>query len=116
MDSKEDLLREVHALEKTLEQSASLGDDARPEKVELRRKLAEHRAKISTIGERVFAAKPLQDAFRAEFSKMRAAMALHHASWPIVTIDPRSSQYQVSVQAERDANRRFISWVERHCA
>lgn len=115
MDSKQDLLREVQALENTLQHSASLGDDARPEKVNLRRKLAEHRAKISAIGESVFADKPQQDAFRAEFSKMRTAMALHHASWPIVAIDRTNPRYEASVQSEREANRRFVDWVRKHC-
>ena len=115
MSEEHELLREISALETTLQRSASLGDDSRREMVELRRRIATVIATISKLGEAVFATDPQRSAFKAELARMRAATALHHASWPIVAIDRGDPRYQSSISTAREANKKFIDWVRLQC-
>jgi hypothetical protein len=68
--------------------------------------LADIHASGSAIADPVF-----NNAFRSQFSKMRSAMALHHASWPVVAIDLDDPAYQASIQTQREACRIFFAWV-----
>lgn len=115
MTAEGDLLQAVRDLETTLRQSADLperDDNAhRKQGIELRRQIAKQILKVSETGELAFEASDVRGNFRAEFSKMRAAMAHHQASWPIVAIDRSDPSYHASVSALRDANTHFFAWV-----
>lgn len=108
------LLSAVDAYEEILRQSAGLRNgetDRRREAVQLRRLISERIPEISSLGDAVFTAPDTHVTFRNEFARMRSAVAFHQASWPIVGIEPANPQYQESVRAIREANRRFIDWV-----
>jgi hypothetical protein len=107
----------VVQLEATLRQSANLpgrGDNAdRKVAVTLRRRIAEQIATVSEAGELVFNALERRSEFRTRISRMKTAMALHQASYPIVSIDRRDPDYRasVAVAALRAANGSFFDWV-----
>lgn len=63
-------------------------------------------------GEAVFRMGAAQDhapAFREALRKMRHALALHQASWPVITISPENPDYKASMlavlRAHQDLNR-----------
>ncbi len=115
-----DLLRIVAELEATLRQSAELPDRSdnadRKAAVALRRRMAEHIAAAAEAGELLFGALSRRSEFRSRISRMRTVMALHQASYPIVSIDRRDPAYRASVAALRAANEGFFKWVRTELA
>ena len=113
MSKTGELKVELDNLEALLLRSAGLGeglDKHRKKGVEYRRQIGEKVALIGSLGEHAFGSETRAE-FRREFSKLRSALALHQASWPIVAIDVANAQYQASVQTLRETSRSFISWV-----
>ena len=53
----------------------------------------------------------LSQAYRAKFSRMRSAAAIHQANWPAVTLGDDPEKYQQSANGVREANRNFIDWM-----
>lgn len=108
------LLVAVDAYEEILRQSAGLRNgetDRRREAVQLRRLISERIVEIRLLGDAAFSTADAHTAFRNEFARMRAAVAYHQASWPIVGVEPMNPHYQESVRRVREANRHFIAWV-----
>lgn len=116
VDTRE-LLRAVEQVETLLNQSWDLaGDDFqrhRKEAIALRRLISDQTATIGKLGDAAFESPDKQNDFRRQFSATRSAMAFHHASWPIVSIDLESPEYLVSAKAMRKAYDDFIAWVKR---
>lgn len=112
---KRELLDALGELETTFRQSASLASndlkESRKEAVQLRRVMADKLNTISSLGVSALESSGLGDAFRSEFSKMRSAIAHHHASWPIVSIDLQDPEYLASIKRMRESYTAFISWV-----
>jgi len=116
LSSKRNLLDAVEALEASFSRSASLGgenfDAKRKEVVQVRREISDQLGIVSSMGNVAFDGTPLQDLFRSEFSKMRSALALHQASWPVVAIELENPDYLSSVTALRESTVRFMAWVK----
>lgn len=116
MVSKSELWRAIEQVEQLLNQSWDLADNdflsRRKEAIALRRSIADQTATIGKLGEAAFVERDQQDAFRQRFSATRTAMALHHASWPIVSIDLASRDYRASARSMRQAYNDFIDWVK----
>lgn len=115
MDARADLLRALDAFEAIVLESANLGDENfdanRRRGIELRRLMGEQRSTIGGLAENAFGdAKQLQQ-FRSIFNDMRAAMAAHHAAWPLVSIELSNPDYRASIRQSRDATHNFIRWV-----
>lgn len=115
MCQAKDLLHLLSEYEATLRQSAELpegGDNVhRKTAVALRRRMADQIASLAAVGETVFANDVRKADFRNRISRVRTAMALHQASYPIVAIDRQDAAYRTSVSAVRAANDGFIRWV-----
>jgi hypothetical protein len=116
LSSKRNLLDAVEALEASFRRSASLGgenfDAKRKEAVQMRREIADQLAVVSSMGNLAFDGTALQDPFRSEFAKMRSALALHQASWPVVAIQLENPDYLSSVTMLRESTARFMAWVK----
>ncbi|WP_010161938.1 hypothetical protein [Sphingomonas sp. PAMC 26617] len=114
------LLEAVNLLETLHNNAARLGNDwlvkNRRQAVDLRRKITALHAEISRAGDETFRDTPQYSEFRSQFSKLRSAIALHQASWPIVAIDTENPEYLSSVQSTREASRQFITWVRQNFA
>jgi len=112
---RDKLLAAIDLLEASFAQAVKLGDDNfiehRKEVIQLRRVILEQNSAIAALCDEAFGNSEGREAFRAAFSKMRSAMAHHQASWPVVSINFESLDYIASLQAMRDANRNFITWV-----
>jgi len=112
---RDELLRAIDALEATLHQSAELADDEKADNrgagIKLRRLIAEQVAAVGSFGEQAFGEGIQIGTFRQEFSKMRAALASHQATWPIIAINRGDPNYIASVKALRETNRKFIAWA-----
>ena len=116
MGTASDLLRAIQRIEVLLNQSWDLADDfqnQRKEAIALRRLISDQTAAIGKLGESVFEGSDKQNAFRRNFSAARSAMAFHHASWPIVSIDLADPAYRASSRSMRQAYEEFIAWVKR---
>lgn len=115
MTARAELSSAVSELEALFRRSAELAtedrDANRREAVALRRAIAERNGAILALGEQAFEDSERRTAFRSEFSRMRSALALHRASWPIVSIVLTDPAYVTSVQTSREAHRRFVDWV-----
>ncbi len=115
MNERQELLEAIKLLEATFRKSASLGDENfkehRKEAVQLRREIAAQLANISKLGTTVFEGKSTAETFRSQFASMRATMAMHHASWPIIAIDLENPEYRASATTLRESNGKFIAWV-----
>jgi hypothetical protein len=115
MSTRGDLLKAVTALEETFRRSAGLGGSKfrsnRREVVQLRREIGARMSELAVVSAALDDA-GLRERCRDEVSRMRAAVALHHASWPVVAIDLENTSYQVSIQTMRAAYRRFIEWAK----
>lgn len=115
MTGREELLDAIAALEAAFVQAAELGKDNflehRKEVVELRRLIAGQNASIASLCDDAFAEPETRQAFRNEFSKMRSAMALHQASWPVVSIAFDNPDYLSSLTLMQEAHRNFIRWA-----
>jgi hypothetical protein len=82
------------------------------EYVGLRRLLHLHMDVAAERGEAVFRTGAAQDhapAFREALRKMRHALALHQANWPVIAISPDNPDYRASmfdvIRAHQDLNR-----------
>jgi len=116
MTERARLLQAVNELEATIRESFRLGDqdfnNNRQDALRLRRLITERMAEISSLSDRCLDGSILHGQFRSAFSKMRSAMAFHHASWPIVAIDLESAEYTLSAAKLREATDSFILWVK----
>ncbi len=105
----------IDELEATLLASARLADDRdndnRQEGIKLRRVIADKLLIVSQLGQAAFRDTDQSATFQRKFSSMRAILAHHQASWPIVSIDSADPAYIASVREMREANRGFIIWV-----
>ncbi len=114
MSTRNDLLKAVTALEDTFRRSADLGGDEfrsnRREVVHLRREIGSRMSELAAVIAALDEA-DLRERCRAEISRMRAAVALHHASWPVVAIDLEEAGYKASIHTMRCAYRQFIEWA-----
>ena len=115
MTGRQKLLDAVNALEAAFAQGAKLGDnnfsEHRKEVIQLRRLIAAQTSSIGPLCEEAFEQAEEQQAFRSEFSKMRSAMALHQASWPVVSIDFENPDYLSSLRSMQEAHRKFVAWA-----
>lgn len=75
--------------------------------------MGEKRSKIGDLAGAAFADPEEMEKFRAMFNDMRAAMAAHHSTWPLVSIDLSNPEYRASIQQSRDATHRFINWAKK---
>ena len=112
------LSREVDLLETVQSQLAEVAsrddDQRRHDLIVLRRQLSAQIAAVGTIAEPIFAAHgdaEVQRSYRAKFSQMRSAAALHQANWPAVMLDERPDDYRASALGVREANRDFVAWI-----
>lgn len=114
MSHRDELLAAVAVLESTLRQSAQMGGETfkehRKEVLQLRREISVKVADLYALGLAIEEG-DRRNAFLREFSMMRSAMALHHASWPVVSVELENPDYCISVQSMREANKRFIDWI-----
>jgi len=116
VDSREALIASVNAFELTL--TGSLGrkdsdfDEHRKAAIEQRRQIATHRAEISALSEQSIDSPELRSAFRSRFSALCSALALHQASWPVVSIDLENPDYQASRESTRAKYREFFAWAK----
>ena len=112
------IAREVDSLERVqaeLADIASRNDDRRRhDLVELRRKLAAQIGEVGRTADPLFSRiddDELTQAYRAKFSRMRSATALHQADWPAVLLGERADEYRASAIGVREANRDFVAWM-----
>jgi hypothetical protein len=109
------LLNAVDEFEAIVLESAKLGDENfdanRRRGIELRRLMGEKRSAIGGLAEKVFEDLRQYEQFRSIFNDMRAAMAAHHAAWPLVSIELTNPDYRASVRQSRDATHHLIRWV-----
>lgn len=112
---KDTFLAAVDGLETLLRESAQMRDaefqDRRKEVLQIRRTIADQNAKIAALGETAFNDPEQRQAFQSAFSKLRSAISLHMASWPVVSIEVADPGYQASLIKQRDAYRHFIAWA-----
>lgn len=114
MSSRDELVRAVDDFEKANQRSIALGDDTvdqRRRAVQFRRETWEIVAEIAAHGPNAFAGQEWKAKFRDAFWTMRSTMALHQASWPVVSADKDAATYQASVKKVREENQRFIAWA-----
>lgn len=72
------------------------------EYVQFRRELQAQLSVAGELGEAMFrtgTAAELAPDFRTALRKMRNSLALHQASWPVVTIVPENPDYQASMRS-----------------
>jgi hypothetical protein len=114
MTGKADLQAPVTALEAAFDRSTQLAaegfHESRGEIIQLRREISDGLAQLAKVGEGI-TDRALREEFRVEFSRMRSALALHLASWPVVLIKPDDPRYRTSIYAARAGYRAFFEWV-----
>lgn len=105
----------LDAFEATLQESSIMQDrdfeNGRKAAIELRRKIAAHRAEVSSLLDQALESTKLHYAFRTRFSALCFALALHQANWPVVTIDLKNKAYLASSADARAAYRGFFQWA-----
>jgi chromosome condensin MukBEF ATPase and DNA-binding subunit MukB len=111
MSGREELLRALLELEALQTKSRALRPDQKHDILAMRRLIAEQNARISPLGDTAFERTEDRDAFRREHSTLRAAIAHHMASWPVVAIDLGNPAYIASLGLIREAYQSFFSWV-----
>lgn len=115
MDDQETLIASIDAFEAMLTKSAARNDanfeEHRRAAIEQRRQIATFRAEISRLFEQSTVSPELRGEFRARFSALCTALALHQASWPIVSIDLDNPDYQASRDSTRAKYREFFAWA-----
>jgi hypothetical protein len=89
-------------------------DRRRHDLIRLRRNLSQQIAKVGELADPIFAS--AQDpsvarTYRAKFSGMRSAAAIHQSNWPAVRLGESVEEFQQSALGVRKANREFIEWV-----
>ena len=85
------------------------------EYVQLRCRLQAQLNVAGELGEALFragTAAELAPDFRAALRKMRNALALHQASWPVITIAPDDPNYQASMRNVTQAHQEFDAIVD----
>jgi hypothetical protein len=112
------ILRELDQLERVQVDLATVAtrtdDRRRHDLIDLRRKLAAQIAEVGRVADPFFGGAHDGEAartYRAKFSAMRSAAALHQASWPAVRLGESPHEYQESALRVREANRDFVSWM-----
>lgn len=107
--------RELNALENIQADLAAVAtrtdDRRRHDLIDLRQKLSQQIAQIGKLADAVFASVQDPDMvriYRAKFSAMRSAAALHQADWPAVRLGESVEAYRKSAARVREANRDFI--------
>lgn len=112
------LLAEINKLEQLLgdiERVNSRGDQERKrELIGLRRLMSTQIGTVRATGDAAF---PTTDAtalavdYRARFSAMVRAIALHQANWPAVKMDEKGDGYRASASATDARIHDFITWT-----
>jgi hypothetical protein len=108
---------ELTGLEHILDELAGIAsrtdDSRRHELIQLRKRLAAQIAEIGRLADPLFSAGDPETArvYRAKFSAMRSATAMHQANWPAVRLDDGEAGYRVSSNAVSETNRGFITWM-----
>ena len=112
------LLVEIDKLERILgdvERILKRADIGRKlELVGLRRRLSAQMASVRATGEAALPATngaELATEYRARFSTMVRAVALHQAGWPAVTINEEGEGYLKSATAVARTIRDFVTWT-----
>ncbi|RYE04067.1 MAG: hypothetical protein EOP61_02110 [Sphingomonadales bacterium] len=112
------IAREVDLLETVQSQLAAVSnrddEQRRHDLIELRRALSAQIAAVGKVADPVFTAKGDDETlriYRAKFSRMRSAAALHQADWPAILLGERPEEYRASALGVREANRDFVAWV-----
>ena len=118
MDDIATLGQEIDALEAVHSRLAeiALRDDEqrRHDLIALRRQLALQIAAVGNAAEPIFGThtdSDIQRSYRAKFSQMRSAAALHQANWPAVMLGKRLEEYRASAVGVGEANRDFVAWI-----
>ncbi|HEX8300696.1 hypothetical protein [Sphingomonas sp.] len=105
----------LEAIQADLAEVATRADDQRRQDlINLRRRLAAQIAEIGRVSQPVLmrhADAATMTEYRAKFSQMRSAAALHQADWPAVLLGEREAEYRASAQGVREANREFVAWL-----
>ena len=107
-----DRLEQVQADLSTI--SARTDDRRRADLVNLRRQLSDAIAHVGEVANPVVTRRCDADdqrLYRAKFSAMRSATALHQANWPAVTLDDAPDQHRESARGVRVANHDFVAWM-----
>lgn len=112
MNANMELLKAVEAFEAELARSSELLKSDRKEMIRIRRVISTHIARIAELIPEISSEGAINANLRGEFSKVRHAIALHQANWPVVSIDFENPEYLTSRHEMRDANRRFIRLVK----
>jgi hypothetical protein len=112
------ITRERDVLERVQAELAAVAgredDQLRHDMIELRRQLSMQIVEVGRAIDPIFAA--TEDAetvrtYRAKFSNVRSAAALHQANWPAVLLGERPEEYRASALGVREANRDFVAWM-----
>lgn len=114
MTARDNLLQAIQELQDLLSHSSTLNADVpehRMKAIQLRRQFSKTFGAIAASGNDLFAGSEREGTFRNEFSKMRSAMALHQASWPIVAVNYDDPAYRASEATVRRSSQHFIAWV-----
>lgn len=85
------------------------------EYVHLRRRLQEQLIKAGELSEALFrtaTAAELAPPFQAALRKMRSALALHQASWPVIAIVLDDPDYQASMRNVTQSHQEFNAAVD----
>ena len=89
-------------------------DRRRHDLIALRRLLSDQIATVGIMADPFFSV--LGDetlrTYRAKFSHMRSAAALHQADWPAVRLGESVDAYRASALGVREANREFVAWAK----
>lgn len=113
MDIGDELRVAVGDLETTLRLSRRLDrgfNDHRMEAIQQRREISAKLARLSSAAQAISDGSD-RSTFLNQFSKMRSALALHQATWPIVAVDQSDPAYRTSIQTARAAYFKFFEWV-----
>ena len=111
LNANAELLKAVGDFEAELARSSKLPRGSRKEMIGVRRSISVHLTRIANLLPEVSHDPVICSRLRSEFSKVRHAMALHQATWPIVAIEFGNADYLSSLSSMRDANRSFISLI-----
>lgn len=113
-------LDEMEEVEALLQQSLGRENaDRRQQLINLRRRLSAQIAEIGRIADAMLIdvgdAELLRN-YRAKFSNMRSATALHQANWPAVMLGEREDEYQLSVGDVQRSTSEFKTWMRKTIA
>ncbi|MCW3848619.1 hypothetical protein OF829_15390 [Sphingomonas sp. LB-2] len=111
--SELDKLQRLHADFAVI--AARTDDGRRKDLIALRRVLAEQIAVVGNLADPFFATlgDELSRTYRAKFSQVRSAAAMHQANWPAVRIGEANDAYLASAKIVRETNHDFVAWAQR---